>query len=49
MAKDVEMGYSKYEEPSKSYEYSPSTIPPPTAGMVLAKTVNEPLPVLISV
>ena len=35
MAKDVEIGYSKYEEPLKSYEYSPSTIPPPTAGMVL--------------
>ena len=36
MANDDEAGYSKYDEPLKSYEYSPSIIPPPTAGMVLA-------------
>jgi len=35
MAKDVEIGYSKYEEPLKSYEYSPSTTPL-APGIVLA-------------
>lgn len=35
MANDDDAGYVKYEEPLKSYEYSPSTIPPATDGMVL--------------